>query len=335
MILLAVLAALLAQDAPDISGEPACRGDETIPATLAEIASHPGRYVERCVRVSGLLYQNVLHDGRDGLYLARLNSWDGGLLRSHPERHLLLTGPRRRPSDAPVPATVVGRIDTCQQRERRGAVQMRMQAGPDDIILASYHCYAANGVMLAASEVSTRHARIERLTGESARARYGNLTPMPASWPQRERLESLVQTFLLALRSGDRDQAGRVHGIRPGSRASRGEEGRRLFAYLFDDLDSPFAPLRRAAPSQIAYYVPRLDQPQGAGPRDHAVIACFCRTDDCRDRWPLSTLDIRNQPGRPYVCTRIMPRDWVANGAELETDLDPSGPAEPARTAAP
>lgn len=334
MILLAVFLAFIAQNWPEISAEPACRPAETIQARVADIGRNPGRYVERCVRVSGLLYHGILHDDRSSLYLSRLNSIDGAELRSRPVHHLWVAGPLRRSlrNETPVPATVVGRVDTCEQDARRG---LGPRSGPDEIIVSSYHCYAADGQMILASDIALSRGPVARLTGEAARPRFGNLSPMPDNWPGRAAMELTVQRFLASLRSGDREQAGVIHGIRPGSRDAVGEPGRRLSAYLFDERESPFAPLRRAAPSQIAFFVPRIDDPDRFQPGGLPAVACFCRTRDCRDRWPLSTLDIRHQPGRPYACTRVIPRDWVPGGVELETDWNRTGPIEPTRTAAP
>lgn len=334
MILLAALLALAVQDAPDVSADPACRPAETIDATVAQIGRDPGRFVERCVRISGLLYQGILHDNRDSLYLARLNSVDGAGLRSSPVHHLWIAGSRRQGlrNEMPVPATVIGRIDTCAQRARRHVVQML--AEPGAIVVASSHCYAAHGQMILASDINLGRTGSERMTGEASRARFGNLSPMPALWPMRARMEAVVQRLLAALRSGDRREAGLIHGIGPASRDAAGAADRTLSAYLFDDPASPWAPFRSAAPSQIAYFVPRLDDSRAA-PEDVAAVACFCRVGDCSDRWPISSLDVRHQPGRPYACTRLFPRDWVASGVEIETDRERSGPAEPVRTAVP
>lgn len=333
MSFLAAFLALLVQDAPQISGEPPCRRSETIRATVAQIGRDPGRFVERCVRVSGLLYQHILHDDRDSLYLARRNSWDGGPMRSPTIHHLRVDGPfvHRLDDETPVPATVVGRIDTCEQRRRR---PLRLgPSAPGEIIVSSFHCYAANGQLIVASDARVGHGQVERMTGESMRPRFGNLSPMPVHWPGRARIEGLVQQFGAALQSGDRELAGSLHGIRVGSRAAHSEQGRRLFAHLFDDPDSPWAPFRSAPSSQVAFFVPELEDGERYPPGNRAAIACFCRTRDCRDRWPLSAIDIRYQPGRPYACTIVYPRNWVPNGFELETDPRRSGPVEPARTA--
>jgi hypothetical protein len=329
--LLAALAALLLQTAPDISSEPACRPAETIRATVREIGRDPGRFVERCVRVSGLLYHGILHDDRASLYLARRNSWDGGPLRSSPIHHLRVDGPLLRTLDneMPVPASVTGRIDTCAQRHRRHERWMLMHSGPDDIVIAPSHCYGRDGQLILVSDLSVRRGRVERVIGEPARVRIGNLMPMPDDFPSRARYELLTAQFLAALRAGDRERAGMIHGIRPGSRDSRSEATRNLLAYLFADPNSPFADFRRSPPSQIAWFVPRLDDAERFAGGHHAAIACFCRTRDCRDRWPISSIDIRHQPGRPYACTRLFAREWVPGGAELETDPVPTGPVEP------
>ena len=332
MILLAALASLFVQDWPEISADPPCRPAETVQATVSQIGRDVGRFVDRCVRVSGLLYQGILHDNRESLYLARLGSWDGGALRSSPIHHLWVGGPRRQGLDnrTPVPATVVGRIDTCDQRHRRNVGEMRRF---EEIVVASSHCYAAEGQLIMASEVVTARGATERMTGEAARQRFGNLAPMPAAWPERARTEAVTGQFLAALRSGDRERVAAIHGIRPGSRDAASQSWRRLIAYMLEDLDSPFASFRRAGPSQVAYFVPRLTERDRGERTGLAVIACFCRARDCRDRWPISTIDTRHQPGRPYACTSVFARDWVPAGVELETDPDPSGPREPARTA--
>jgi hypothetical protein len=330
--LLAAFLALIAQDWPEVSAEPACRPAETIQVTVAEIGRDPGRYVERCVRVSGLMYHGILHDDRNSLYLSRLNSIDRSGIRSSAVHHLWVAGPVRGTlhNETPVPATVVGRIDTCAQDSRRRFGPNR----PGDIIVSSYHCYGANGQMIFPTEIVQGHREVERMAGEALRARYGNLSLMPQDWSVRPAMESVVQAFLAALRSGDRERAAAIHGIRPRSPSNFGEEGRRLLAYLFDDPASPFAPFRSTAPSQFVWFVPRIDDVERYQPGDLPAIACFCRTRDCSESWPISTIDIRHQPGRPYACTRVLARDWVPSGVELETDVQRTGPVEPMRTAA-
>jgi hypothetical protein len=233
-------------------------------------------------------------------------------------------------NETPVNATVVGRIDTCAQDERRRSGPGR----PEDIIVSAYHCYATDGQMIFPTDIVMGRREVERMVGTAARARYGNLLPMPQDWSVRPAMESVVQAFLEALRSGDRERALAIHGMGPDSSDAHGEPGLRLAALLFDDPASPFAQFRSGAPSQITWFVPRLDDIGRYEPGDLPAIACFCRTSDCSESWPISSIDIRHQPGRPYACTRVVPRDWVPSMAELETDVQRTGPVEPMRTAA-
>lgn len=308
-IALAVAAAQPAQ-AP-----PPCTARHAIGTDVVAIASAPERFLGRCVTVTGALADITMFSGREGLYLAS---------RFGPGRNAAAANLRHRIGidnqeirnlrmSRPMPATVTGRVDTCERR--RDGAPFAMLTG---------YCHYAGGPTIVVDAYEIGDRGYERLTGEDARRRYGNIAFMPADWPHRARLERLAAQFLAALRAGDRAVLAALHDIRPEST----NESRAQLSTLLDDPASLFVQLRGGAPSQSAIFVVSRDG--AAIPADRlSGILCFCRAGDCTERWPIAFHDADGDPDRPYACTHVQP--WESAG--FWTPARGGGLAEPLRTA--
>lgn len=329
--LLASLAAA-APAAPAAWPSQPCTDREAQRATVVEITRRPEYYFRRCVTVTGPYAGITMFRGREGLY--RAHRYGPGGNTSAADRGHQIGIDRQQLRDLglrhPLRTTVTGRVDICERRHARLEQQARDRGQLPLIMLAGY-CHYHGGPTIVVDAFQITEGSYERLTGESARRGYGNLAPMPADWPQRAAIESLTADFLAALRAGDRNALAGLHDFRPNTTQ---EDDRSLLRWLLEIPQSPFASLRREAPSQTAYFVGASGGAPIACDGHVAARVCFCRTADCTGRWPISSGDADADPERPYVCTAIEPRDWTPRGAGFNTPLPrPGWLPEPAVTA--
>ncbi len=310
-IALAVAAAQPAQAPPP----PPCTARHAIRTDVVAIASAPERFLDRCVTVTGALADITMYSGREGLYLASRFGPDGNRTAASPRHRIGIDKQeiRNLRMSRPMRATVTGRVDTCERR-REGA----------PFAMLTGYCHYESGPTIVVDAYEIGDQGYERLTGEDARRRYGNIAFMPADWRHRAGLERLAAQFLAALRAGDRAGLAALHGIGPES----SNESRAQLSYLLDDPASPFVQLRGGAPSQSVIFVAARDG--AASPADRVSgILCFCRAGDCTDRWPIAFSDADNRPARPYACTHVQP--WAGTGFWTPTGV--GGPDEPPVTA--
>jgi hypothetical protein len=323
MMFLAALLALLAQS-PE-PPRPDCEAANSVETTIAEIHRQPARYLDQCVRVSGLFAGIRMYDSRDGIYLTGRLGSDGNSIPANLHHRIGIDNQEMRNLRlrAPTRATVTGRVDSCERRYQRV-----LDAG--GIPFLAGYCHYEGGPTIVVSHYRLNGGRYERLAGEAARLRFGNIARLPADWRHRAMLESLAADFLAALQRRARARMAELHDFR----ADTGNEHDQVvLAMLLAQPDSPFAQLRETASPQMAIFV---TNPGGSPVADENVsgILCFCRAADCTDRWPIALIDVDNAPDRPYACTRVVPRDWTRGGAGLDTPVSQRGfLAEPAATA--
>jgi hypothetical protein len=322
------LLALLAAAAPAVPAaqvwpDQPCTARTAERATVVEITSRPDHYFGRCVTVTGPYAGITMFSDREGMYLVNRYGPDGNPTAADIGHRIGIDRQQLRNIGLryPLQTTVTGRVDTCERRRARLEQDARARGEIPLFLLSGYcHYYGGPTIVVDAFEITERS--FERLSGESARRKYGNLAPMPADWQQRAVVETLTADFLAALRAGDRAALTALHDIRPNT---TNEHDRAVLFDLLESLQSPFAAFRRTPPSQIAYFV-------GASggvplPNDNYIAArvCFCRTADCTGRWPISNNDADADPDRPYVCTAVEPRDWSPRRAGFRTPVATSG----------
>jgi hypothetical protein len=334
-----IVAALMAAIAP--ASAPACSPDTATRTTVAEIGGHVERFLGRCVTVEGPFGSIALYGAPDDLYLVHRSGISGnpdpvvasrariGLYSKDNELRQL------RPSGEGIPhIRVTGTVDTCE-RKRVAAEARESRPGQPAIIMMTGYChYYAGAVLDVASYSLDLTRRYERQMGVAARRALGDLVEMPADWPFARELRRTADAFLAALRSGNRDEMAALHGFTPGS---DNEYDRKVMRLLFDQTDSPFAQIRRSKALPMKIYVSQAGVLQHAAGQKlsfPAGTACFCRTADCRHRWPISSNDGDNWISRPYACVHIRKQDWPGGRMIVETPVGSGGwLKEPARTA--
>ena len=326
---IAGLLALIAQ--PAETPTPQCSAANSVQTTIAEIQRDANRFMNRCVQVSGLISGRTIYSGRDGIYLVSRSRSANNQARANFEHRLGIDSQQLGlPLGQPSWATVTGWVDSCEQRAARR--QRAREARRDPLIgtLGGY-CHWEAGLVLVPSDHVVREVRVERLTGESARQRFGNLVRMPTDWPQRMAVDGFAADFLAALRARDRERMAELHDIRP---TTGRQDDRAMLDMLLSEPESPFAGIRDAEAPQMAIFVQREHDGSLRDRDAPSALICFCRSADCTDRWPIAHLDADNSPDRPYACTRVEPRDWMRRGAGLSTGLSRRGfLAEPTETA--
>ena len=318
------LLALLAAFQPASTPQP-CTERETVRTTVTEIGRDPARFLDHCVTVTGTFAGIRMYSGREGMYLAWRFGRDGNWTADRRLHRIGIDNQAMRNSrlTSPQVATVTGRVDSCERRSQR----IRDAGG---IPFLGGYCHYESGPTIVVTSYTITGTGHERLMGERARRRLGNLVAMPVDWPHRARIESVAAAFLAALRAGDRAQLATLHLFNdPGNRHSQA-----VLRSLLDDPGSPFAALRRAAPAQAAYFVSAAadgtplgrEQPMSGG------TICFCRTTDCSGRWPISSSDADNDLDAPYVCTLVQAGQRGDQGI-VHTPFGGGWLREPPRTA--
>ena len=325
--MIAFLAAAVASlsQAPAAHPPPPCTEREAIHTTVVEIRSHPARYLDRCVTVTGAFAGIRMYSGREGLYLAFRFGSDRNDTRANWAHLIGIDNQEMRNQRLRYPqrTTVTGRVDSCERR------YARIEAAGGIPFLAGY-CHYDGGPTIVVATYDISDTRYERMIGEEARRRYGNLVVMPANWLGRAQIEALAAEFLQALRTGDRPKLDLLHEIHDESN----EHDRALLSELLENPESVFAQLRRAPPTQTAFFALAAADGSPRGQDDGpAATICFCRIGDCSGRWPISYNDANNDPERPYVCTHAEPRDYPPQPIVLNTPVGGGWVREPVATA--
>jgi hypothetical protein len=281
----------------------ACTARNAVPATIEAVMANPAAYLQRCAAVRGLLHGRTLFASVEGYYRAGpLVGGDPSVdpndrFRIHLDGTAALAElPRRGFHEA----VAIGRIQDCD--EMRAAVAAVQPEGGYAFIIGPCH-YASGPVIRTTGLRIVREVKPVRLMGEAMRARVGSLSPAPAAWSERPKVEALAADYLSALRSGDRTRFLKLH--LASERPNGDAEGDARLAF---GKHRGFAALRRSSgPVETAILLEHAAGGPDEQEEDYASWLCFCIEATCAGRWPISAVDADNRPERPYVCTRLTP----------------------------
>lgn len=306
-------AALAAEDDP-----PVCTPAMAVKATVGQIAGDQKYWNGRCVTVSAVSRGSVIHDDLDALYRPNknLDPSERGVALGLDNRALLTRIGRGFRQ-----VTVTGRVHDCEEVRD----QVHASFGPDEFVMVMGYCHYHNGAYLwidAARDRGPVTQPRHLIAGPEA----GNLMPVPAVWPWRDKVSTLAQQYLAALRGGDWKAFALLHFEDPATDAP--EEVAALKAEVFDAPRSVFTTLRRSdgmPPIQILVDY-QYDPEDG-----YDSTVCFCLTKDCKGRWPIAAFDADNRPDRPYACTRLQETDArpEKDRPTFETTVERAGLPEP------
>lgn len=150
-----------------------------------------------------------------------------------------------------------------------------------------------------------------RLTGDEARERVGNLRIASAEWEHLTEAAEAFRTWWLGLAPDT---------LAPDCELSIVEECRdETFRAVFQEF-SGFAEHLAVEGDIPAFTLFVVDTPVDADGQlayqGWEAVACICTAKSCQDVWPISTLDVDNDPTRPYVCAYVGAPDgeptWVS-----------------------
>lgn len=295
--MIAALAALFLGAAQPAA--PACNWRNAVPADLRVLAAAPAQWLDRCVRLEGMVQRNVFYSDVAGLYAAFATNKDDrrndgwlGLYRDAPRFY----GALRRGS-------IIGIVQDCAVQYERAMAQ----AAPGELLMSTGYCHYRGGLVLADSQFRAgSRVRPMRQTGEAARLAFGDLQTEAEVGPAPDAVRRLGDRFIAAVRAGDaaalRSFAGpwseQTHWDRP-------RWARAYSAWLAGHGGSPLAALRRnAAAPQTVYLRERVERDAAAEGETGDWHICYCKTGDCNGVWPISASDATAEAPRPFVCAR-------------------------------
>lgn len=270
---------------------------------------------------------SYLYEDVDGVYLQPTDSRNP----SSNGAQLGLAGLNGRYSERYQHVSILGYVQDCEEVRACALAS----AGPDEIVFVTGYCHSYNGAHIAVARLRKRKGEpFERQMGAAARPGYGDLAPAPEDWLHRAKVDALASEFLEAVRSKDRDKLLQLHFDNAGLKWE--DDKVKLIRFLLEDRRSPFADFRRRSDLPQRQILVERDLLESRDERDadnYSSVVCFCREDDCTDRWPIATFDADNLPVRPYVCTTIGPYWSHRDGyvTHFQTEIRRFGLAEPKR----
>lgn len=288
---LLTVALTLALSAGARAAQPGCTRGNAQAVTVLRMLEHPKHFDGRCIRLKGIAAFRTFYDDLPSLY-ARLTRRSGD-----PEPHYvaLYSGDGAlldRLWQARESMEIVGRASTCETMGRRAQEDAEREnaeaekAGSNRVVVVmmSGPCHYEDGPIIQVSQAVSLPGKA-RLTGEAARARYGDAFFLPLP---RDSVRKPVEALIAALRNRDA-AALSARKIEDDWKVSTAAE-------LLDPAKSPFAFLLGATRDpQTAYFDLRLQmddvQPGTIG------MACICRKDDCTGDWPIAFADMDSGDG--------------------------------------
>jgi len=320
--------------------QPACTVSHATAATIEAVRGDYRAWRGRCVTLRGLAIGNRLFADRHALL-------EASEIFGETIRHsiVLYDGRNIRPGRKPALAEVTGTIGSCA--EANADIAALQAQSPGEIIMLGGYCHTSMETFVAPTAIRiVSRAPVPRLTEAEVPETARLLVDAPRDAPNRARLVEAARALAVAMREGDEAAYGRL--TNPDIQDGLSElAGRKREPWLRRDLREAHAAfvaqaaLRRrlaALPAPEAWQervlVDRADLT--AWRTDHDEIAsyvtCWCRTADCRGRWPVIVRDADNGPGRPYLCARS--NDYVVGHgktvAQARIVEQPEGFAEPA-----
>lgn len=261
-----------------------CDDVEPTYMTFDEAMTLPREQIPECVAIEGLWSSRALHRDIAARYAPS----------SRRERSALYFGIYQPPDtsqpETPTPARLIGKVGDCDDIG-------------SDIWMGGF-CHYGPGRILILGRSEVLAATPERWTGTEARTRIGELIEPTPEWPDRAYVEAMAAEWLGFVKARDASgYAARFHAdwIRL-DLAAELENPDSVFHALFVSETSIFAQLRHEKSPTLRVWLTAQQNPQ---PGELGAMACYSLGDWTEDRWPVSSRDAENTPGRPYVCLGI------------------------------
>lgn len=267
---------------------PTCTKDNSMLVRAQSLLSDPGSYVNRCVRVRGLLAYRRIYPGTLSMYATTDDRPD----LSGPDSNSPATSIAAYPSDT-VPievlsqtrsfAELIGWIGRCELYFDPSAF------GPNTITLIEPLCEFERGPTIEVDSVNPIPNVTTRLSGQIARLKYGNLAlAQESEIPQPAR--DGIQHWFAAVQARDLNTINSTY-MNP----SYSPRDRKEFV---NPDTSPFRSIfGRSGPVQITY----LQRKAGRN-EDAQYYGCVCKISSCTYEWPIVAIDATYLDKWPYMC---------------------------------
>lgn len=246
---------------------------------------------------------------------------------------------------------VTGVVGNCEV-ENDAAVQAAQKEGLISLGASGY-CHTSLETYIRPTSVRlTSRAPILRLTEAETPAERRGLVEAPPTSANLAEQAATARALIEAIASGD--DAGFRRLVNPGfqervrdlaeRQSAWAEEADREVRVRFRQATRSFgagARLHVAGERQSRSFVDWYSL-SGAealtGPTFDGFVTCFCKTEDCTGRWPVTQLDAGNSPDRPYLCVRTSTYVLSDDGEAVMAELTPAGegftePPWPSRSA--
>jgi hypothetical protein len=319
MVMLAAALAFLQPQTSAAALSP-CTPEHAEATTVEAITTAPQRWLDRCVTISGISGGIELFSSVEGMYRTGRFAADGNFDPADLRHRIGIdrqelrgnAGLRRRATQI----RVTGRVDSCERRFQRV-----VDAG--GVPFLGGYCHSHKGPTIIVSDYAISNRTFQRLVGDAARQRVGDLIEVPVDWEWRDELEKSKRDFASAVRAGDRHRLSNL--LSYGS----GLEEKRITHILTAPAYQELREGRSGEVKILSRTVGGRFKPSGNG--YVSAYFCYCRTRNCSGRWPIASVDADAGEERPYVCVNVSGR--IADPPRLEMYAPDDGGwlAEPRR----
>ncbi|HTT97167.1 MAG TPA: hypothetical protein VMF58_03910 [Rhizomicrobium sp.] len=267
------------RSAPPLSACTAATAQRVSAQNLARYYTFHGN---SCVHVEGVLWERYLYDSVESIYREQAGS-NPDVIAVYGGTTAMDDGFTRQRARI----DVIGLATSCEQID---ADALRDNPGRGVMIVGPCHTFLGAAVVVA----SYKNLDVEpaRLTGPSALAAYGDLTPVAVQAVDAQ-AKVPAENWFAAARAHD---IAKMRDLMGWTAAS-------------DDLLAPLAIPTSAVKGAIAYF---HHQSRNREDKAQFDVACVCRTENCGGRWPISLVDTAPGPAWPYDCAEILDNSHIA-----------------------
>jgi hypothetical protein len=238
---------------------------------------------------------------------------------------------------------IVGKLGSCAAR--RIAIRAEEKQQPNIIIMLTGFCHFSDENFIDPISIAiAAETKVTRLTEKEVPPDRRRLIDAPANLPDRAAKVAAARSAVAALLARDETAFLKLHdpdtvsemaalkGNAPYPQLRENFEEERAVFRKQAGAHGPFAGIR-LGDTQERVFVDRrkLDAAKTDGQASVPVIVCWCKTADCKDKWPVAPADAGdNEPDRPYACAWTTDyQNTHGHGRSVETSSKGKGLAEP------
>jgi hypothetical protein len=267
-----------------------CTLQESIAVDANELVRSPGTFVGKCVRTIGyvdrsLFYPNldILYSNREPFLATNLAALYGSVSVSNK-----IDLQRRY-------VEVIAFVSNCVEYRRFSNEEIRRIVTPPDQVLVhsddSFCAFVQRPVpVLYVSSWQELGGQTLRYSGKDAALKYGDITPIDEAWQYADEVTRVGNNWFNAVQNRDKSKL----------------LDRFQAEDLLDDETTPFQFLLSAPELPPVMYFSAKPPLLEAARVKYTAYGCVCKSGDCANEWPISSLDTNSSVGQwPYLCITI------------------------------